>query len=143
MAKVYQIAAIPIRRADAGAVEVLLITSRETRRWVVPKGWPWRKLKDHDAAAGEAWEEAGVRGRPNRNSVGTYTYDKRENGDYRPIKVVVYLLEVENIADTWPEAAERHRQWFSPEDAAALVDEPELKGLLLGLEALLLKAKVK
>ena len=52
MAKPYQVAAIPIRLTNAGGIEVLLVTSRETKRWVVPKGWPWRKIKDHDAAAG-------------------------------------------------------------------------------------------
>lgn len=130
MAKAYQVAAIPVRRGDGGAIEVLLITSRETRRWVVPKGWPWRRLEDHDAAAGEAWEEAGVRGRPIPESIGTFTYDKRKNGDLRPLTVSVYLLEVSEVVETWPEVDERHRQWFSPAEAAERVDEPELRELL-------------
>ncbi len=130
MSKVYQVAAIPIRRSQDGTVEVLLITSRQTRRWVVPKGWPWRRIEDHDAAAGEAWEEAGVRGLPVRESIGTFTYDKRRNGDLLPLKVLVYLLEVIEIAESWPEAEERRRAWFSPAEAADLVDEPELQELL-------------
>lgn len=134
MAKAYQVAAIPVRRSESGAVEVLLVTSRETRRWVVPKGWPWRKIKDHEAAAGEAWEEAGVRGHPIPESIGTFTYDKRRNGDQRQLTVSVYLLEVSEIAEQWPEIDERQRQWFSPAAAAGLVAEPELKVILLQLE---------
>lgn len=134
MAKDYQVAAIPVRRSDTGAIEVLLITSRETRRWVVPKGWPWPKIKDHDAAAGEAWEEAGVRGRPVRRSIGTFTYDKQQNGDHRSLEVLVYLLDVVEIADKWPEFEQRRREWFTPAAAALLVDEPGLKKLLLALE---------
>lgn len=135
MAKSYQVAAIPIRRTVDGAVEVLLITSRESGRWVVPKGWPWRKVADHNAAAGEAWEEAGVRGRLAPESIGTFTYDKRRNGDLQPLVVQVYLLEVVQVDATWPEASQRRREWFSPAKAADLVDEPELRDLLLQLAA--------
>ena len=130
MAKPYQVAAIPIRRTPRGAVEVLLITSRETRRWVVPKGWPWRKIKDHDAAAGEAWEEAGVHGKAQPKSIGSYTYDKRRKNKLQPLRVLVYLLEVTEEAATWPEVKQRERGWFTPEKAADLVAEPDLKALL-------------
>ena len=134
MAKPYQVAAIPIRRSSSGAVEVLLVTSRETHRWVVPKGWPWRKVKNHDAAAGEAWEEAGVRGLAQPKSIGTYTYDKRRKSDVRALKVYVYLLEVTEEASVWPEHQQRQRNWFSLTTAAALVAEADLKDLLLALE---------
>ena len=134
MAKPYQVAAIPIRRSDRGAVEVLLVTSRETQRWVVPKGWPWRKVKDHDAAAGEAWEEAGVRGKANPKSIGSFTYDKRRKDSVRALRVLVYLLVVAEEAPVWPEQEQRRRDWFSPAAAAKLVAEPELKDLLLALE---------
>lgn len=129
----HQVAAIPIRRMAPGKVEVLLVTSRETRRWVVPKGWPWREAADHEAAAGEAWEEAGVRGLVSRNSVGAFTYDKRFGAQSKTVRVCVYLLEVTEQADTWPEADERRRAWFSAADAAALVAEPELKAIILSL----------
>ncbi len=135
MAKAYQVAAIPIRRTSSGAYEVLLITSRETRRWVVPKGWPWRNLDDHDAAAGEAWEEAGVRGRAQPESIGMFTYDKRRNDKLQSLNVLVYLLEVTEEATAWPEASERQRGWFAPAAAADLVSEPDLKSLLRALEA--------
>jgi 8-oxo-dGTP pyrophosphatase MutT (NUDIX family) len=134
MAKAYQVAAIPIRRTNSGAWEVLLITSRETRRWVVPKGWPWRNLQDHDAAAGEAWEEAGVRGTAQPVSIGTFTYDKRRHDKTQVLKVHVYLLEVTEEAESWPEANERQRSWFAPAIAADLVSEPDLKILLRALE---------
>ena len=133
MAKPYQVAALPIRRSDSGAVEVMLVTSRETRRWVVPKGWPWRKVANHDAAAGEAWEEAGVRGLANPKSIGSFTYDKRRKTEVRALKVLVYLLEVTEVAPTWPEHEQRQRDWFSPADAADLVAEADLKDLLRAL----------
>jgi 8-oxo-dGTP pyrophosphatase MutT (NUDIX family) len=136
MPKTRQIAAIPIRRNSAGAVEVLLVTSRDTGRWVVPKGWPWPKKKDHEAAAGEAWEEAGVRGTPRAKAIGTYTYGKRTNDAVAWLKVHVFLLDVEKEASRWPEAKERQRNWFKPSVAAGLVDEPELKALLRGLKQL-------
>ena len=129
----YQVAAIPIRRMAPGKVEVLLVTSRETRRWVVPKGWPWRKVADNDSAAGEAWEEAGARGLVSPDSLGSFTYDKRHRGQLKTLRVCVYLLEVTEQADTWPEADERQRAWFSVAEAAALVAEPELKTIILSL----------
>lgn len=131
MSKLRQIAAIPIRRTAASGVDVLLVTSRETHRWVVPKGWPWRKRDDRDAAAGEAWEEAGVRGAVERKVVGTFTYDKRRGEKVFKVKVDVYLLEVAEVVQKWPEAHERRRQWFSPEEAAGLVQEPGLQDILL------------
>jgi len=101
---------------------------------VVPKGWPWRKLKDHEAAAGEAWEEAGVRGRITEKSRGSFTYDKRRNQKVRPLTVIVYVLEVTEEAQAWPERDERERRWFSAAEAAAVVAEDELRAILLELE---------
>jgi 8-oxo-dGTP pyrophosphatase MutT (NUDIX family) len=134
--KSHQVAAVPIRRNSAGAVEVLLVTSRDTGRWVVPKGWPWPKKKDHEAAAGEAWEEAGVRGTARAKPIGTYSYGKRTEDAVAWLKVFVFLLDVEKEATRWPEANERQRNWFKPAVAAGLVDEPELKSLLRGLSRL-------
>jgi 8-oxo-dGTP pyrophosphatase MutT (NUDIX family) len=136
MPKTHQVAAVPIRRNSAGAVEVLLVTSRDTGRWVVPKGWPWPKRKDHEAAAGEAWEEAGVRGTPRTKPIGTYTYGKRNKATISWLTVSVFLLDVQKEAARWPEAKERQRNWFRPAIAAGLVEEPELKALLRGLSRL-------
>ena len=135
MRKNYQVGALPIRRNGAGAIEVLLVTSRGTHRWVLPKGWPWRRHADHDAAAGEAWEEAGVRGRAMPHSIGSYTYDKVGKRSSRTLEVLVYVLEVTDEADKWPEDHERRRDWFSPSDAVSLVSEPGLKTLLQALDA--------
>lgn len=133
MAKPYQVAAIPIRNGRGSSPEVLLVTSRETRRWVVPKGWPWKKVADRHAAAGEAWEEAGVRGQIARRSIGSFTYDKLRNGKPYRLKVLVFVLEVQEEAASWPEAAERKRAWFGAADAAELVSEAGLKLLLRAL----------
>ena len=110
----------------------MLITSRETQRWVIPKGWPMKGKAPHEAAAIEAHEEAGLDGTVAETAVGTYRYDKRlKKGADRPVVVEVFPLRVETISDDWPEMDQRRRQWFSPAVAAALVDEAELKALLL------------
>src|SRR3954453_11310273 len=72
-----QIGALPFRFDDEGQLRVMLITSRETRRWVIPKGWPMRGLKPHRAAEREAYEEAGLKGHIGKASVGVYEYAKR------------------------------------------------------------------
>jgi 8-oxo-dGTP pyrophosphatase MutT (NUDIX family) len=133
--KSYQVAAVPTRRCARGRLELLLVTSRDTGRWVVPKGWPWKLLPDHEAAAGEAWEEAGVRGEISADPIGRYHYQKRENGSVRPLDVVVFLMEATEVRDDWPEAHQRRRAWFAPEAAAELVEEPELKDILRSLAA--------
>ena len=126
-----QYAALPWRKRDDGQVEVLLITSRETRRWVIPKGWPMKDKAPGPCAAQEAFEEAGVVGEPRRKSLGVYHYDKRlRSGRTQHVRVQVFPLEVAEERDIWPEMAERDRNWTSPADAAGLVDEPELKALL-------------
>jgi 8-oxo-dGTP pyrophosphatase MutT (NUDIX family) len=126
-----QAAAVPWRRAEDGTVEVLLVTSRETRRWVVPKGWPMKGLKPADTAAREAFEEAGVSGQPAKKKLGVYRYSKRlRSGRIQQVRVSVYALEVKAEAETWPEAAQRERLWTSPSAAAELVQEPELAAIL-------------
>ncbi|MFM8375194.1 MAG: NUDIX hydrolase [Phenylobacterium sp.] len=126
-----QFAALPWRLNPEGAVEVLLITSRETRRWVVPKGWPMKGLKPHQAAAREAWEEAGVEGRIGSRRVGAFDYDKRlSGGALQPVRVEVYPLRVEVVHDAWPEASQRERSWVAPSEAAGRVDEPGLARIL-------------
>lgn len=125
-----QYAALPWRLRD-GALEILLITSRETRRWVIPKGWPMKDRDAADAAAQEAFEEAGVVGLASHRALGVYHYDKRlRSGRMQHVRVMVFALEVTEERDIWPEMIERDRRWTSPADAAGLVDEPELKTLL-------------
>ncbi len=121
-----QIAALPVRRAEDGSLRVLLLTSRETRRWVIPKGWPMKGLKDHEAAAQEAREEAGIVGRIHKQPVGSYRYWKRRTAHFDLCTVRVYLLEVERQLKTWREKGQREARWFTIDEAAALVDEPGL-----------------
>jgi 8-oxo-dGTP pyrophosphatase MutT (NUDIX family) len=127
-----QYACVPIRLDDAGTVEVLLITSRGTGRWVVPKGWPMVKVRHRDAAAIEAFEEAGVRGRGlGATSIGAYRYAKtEETGAARMLDVIVYALLVEQELDDWPERVQRTRRWFTPHEAAALVAEVGLARII-------------
>lgn len=125
-----QYGALPFRCRRT--VEVMLITSRETRRWVIPKGWPMKGRKPHAAAAREALEEAGVSGKVAKAGLGTYPYTKRlGNGAPLPVQVRVFLLEVLRERAAWPEMAQRDRRWFSVEAAAEAVEEPELKAMIL------------
>ena len=124
-----QYAALPWR--DQDGIEVLLVTSRETRRWVIPKGWPMKNKKPHAAAAREALEEAGVTGRVMKRPIGTYSYIKRlKNGAPLQCSVDVFPLKVEQQRDRWPEQAQRTGRWFSAEEAAESVEEPELRALI-------------
>lgn len=129
-----QVAAICFRKRK-GRVEILLITSRQTRRWVTPKGWPMPPLKDYNAARREAYEEAGVEGRMRRKKLGGFAYAKLRTADSLGIRVDVYLLEVKRERASWPEMGERKRRWFDVEEAAHRVHEPELRKLIRALAA--------
>jgi 8-oxo-dGTP pyrophosphatase MutT (NUDIX family) len=120
-------------RMGGGGVEVLLITSRDTGRWVIPKGWPMPGLPPESAAAQEAWEEAGVEGVVAPMSLGRYGYQKiLPKSAAVPCAVAVYGLRVQSLSDSFPEAAERRRQWFHQDEAARLVNEPDLGRLIAG-----------
>lgn len=129
-----QVAALCIRDTPEGKT-VLLVTSRDTGRWIVPKGWPIKGLDGAGAALQEAWEEAGVTdAEADDIAFGTYHYDKiTDEGLALPVEVLVYLARVRNLSDEYPEADERRRAWFTPAEAAERVREPELKDLLLSL----------
>ncbi len=126
-----QVAALCYRRTQAGK-RVLLITSRGTGRWIVPKGWPMEGLANSEAALQEAWEEAGVQSAEvEPDPLGHYRYDKyHARGGMTPVETEVYAAEVEALANSYPEDHQRKRQWFSPAEAAARVREPELKVIL-------------
>ena len=124
-----QYAALPWR--DQGELEILLVTSRETRRWVIPKGWPMKNKKPHAAAAREAMEEAGVTGRVVKRPIGAYSYIKRlKNGAPLQCWVDVFPLKVTGQLNRWPEQGERTGHWFPVEEAAEAVEEPELQALI-------------
>lgn len=127
-----QYAALPYRFAADGARLVMLLTSRETRRWVIPKGWPMPGRKPHRVAETEALEEGGVTGALSKKSIGSYHYTKdMPDGEQRLLRVEVYPLLVTAERPTWREADERTRQWFAPEMAASLVAEGGL-ALIIG-----------
>jgi 8-oxo-dGTP pyrophosphatase MutT (NUDIX family) len=125
-----QFAALCYRTRKTG-VEVLLVTSRDTRRWIIPKGWPMDGLTPADAAAQEAWEEAGVKGNAHDHVAGIYSYNKKmEDGPDLPCIVAVFPVEVKKLEAEFPEMTMRKRKWFTPKKAAARVRELELKLIL-------------
>lgn len=124
-----QIAALPWRIVD-GRLEVCLVTTRETHRWTVPKGWPMRNRTDRDAARLEAEQEAGLTGKPAKVVIGTYDYFKRLETHFELLRVEVYALKTTKMLDDWKEKGEREVRWFTTADAALMVDEPELATLI-------------
>ena len=118
-------------RLRKGKLEVMLITSRRTRSWIVPKGWPMDGVSPALSAAREAYEEAGVEGRVYETSIGMYSYTKTLSADKTmPCAVMVYPIKVKTIHDSYPEKKQRTRRWFKLADAAKQVREPELAHLL-------------
>ena len=126
-----QVAALPYRIEADGSASVMLITSRETKRWVIPKGNPIRGISLHQSAAHEAFEEAGISGIPCPIALGQYCYGKRRpSGKIRDTEVAVFPLAFQMQFENWPEMHERETRWFTLEDAAEAVDEPDLKALI-------------
>ncbi len=123
-----QSAVIPYRR-EGGRLEVLLITSRKRKRWIVPKGIVDLGKTASESAVNEAYEEAGVRGQISAAPVGEYSYHKWGG----TCMVQVFLLEVEEILEEWPEKQSRQRKWMTVEGAALAVEEEELRHLLLSI----------
>lgn len=125
-----QVAALPYRRTASGEIEFLILTSRATSRFVIPKGWPMKSRADHEAAAKEAEQEAGVVGNVSPEPIGSYQYWKRLRTVFIPVTVAVYPLEVTGEASKWHERKQRQKQWLARDDAARLIDEPELADLI-------------
>ncbi|MEH3147763.1 MAG: NUDIX hydrolase [Methylobacterium frigidaeris] len=139
-----QVGVLPTRPGPEGDLEVMLITSRETRRWVIPKGWPMKGLKNPDAAAQEAYEEAGLIGRVGKRAIGSYFYNKRlKNRDMVLCQVQVYQLEVRKQLASWPEQHEREGRWFSVPEAAEAVTEAGLAALIRAAGARRRKSRKK
>ncbi|WP_371347156.1 NUDIX hydrolase [Ancylobacter sp. IITR112] len=126
-----QVAALAYRVTPGGQIEVLVMTSRETQRVVIPKGWPMKNRKDWKSAEIEARQEAGVVGDVGRKRLGQYLYWKRLDTHFALVKVSVYPLAVRRQLADWPERHERMQAWLPAEDAALLIDEPELGAILL------------
>lgn len=128
-----QYGALAWRPAEDGSPEILLVTSLDTKRWIIPKGWPMRGKAPHEAAAREAFEEAGIVGVAGTEAVGSYFYDKRmSDGETILCRVDVYPVRVSGLKKNWPEKKRRDQRWFPPEEAASLVEEDDLAALISG-----------
>lgn len=125
-----QYAALPFR-VKGGRAMVMLVTTRDTGRWIIPKGWPKRTVKPRKLAAREAYEEAGILGRVGKRPCGAFRYTKRlDSGESVACEVQVYPFEVRRELAEWPEMGQRRRLWTAPAEAALLVRDPDLAELL-------------
>ncbi|MDR3375701.1 MAG: NUDIX domain-containing protein [Ancalomicrobiaceae bacterium] len=125
-----QVAALPLMVGENGERRVYLLTSRETRRWVIPKGWPMKGLRRHEAAAREAFEEAGLVGKIEKKPVGRYEYMKRVEDGFHICGVDVFLMAVKSRVDEFPEKGEREVVSVPLHEASERVIEPGLKAIL-------------
>ncbi|QKV20525.1 NUDIX hydrolase [Oricola thermophila] len=131
-----QYGALPWRMRD-GTLEILLLTSRGTGRWIIPKGWPHDNFSSAHSAAQEAYEEAGIRGPITSEPIGSYRYQKvRDEGATVDCVVYVHAMEVAQHLDDWPEKDQRQQKWFPRNAAAEAVSEPELRDLILAFQPL-------
>jgi 8-oxo-dGTP pyrophosphatase MutT (NUDIX family) len=116
-------------------LEILVVTSRDTGRWIIPKGWPMPGKKAHAVAEREAYEEAGVKGKAHKEAFGSYGYQKNlASGISVACRVQVHLLEVDDLLRNFPEKASRTLEWVSCQEAISRVREPELKSLIATFE---------
>jgi 8-oxo-dGTP pyrophosphatase MutT (NUDIX family) len=126
-----QYGALPYRLSNGSRAEFMLVTSRETRRWIIPKGWPKKGKSPHQLAAREAFEEAGVRGSIAKRSVGSFSYKKGlKEGGMVECEVRVFPLKVKRQSKEWPEKNERKVKWLPAAKAAEKVKEPMLSKLI-------------
>jgi 8-oxo-dGTP pyrophosphatase MutT (NUDIX family) len=126
-----QVAALCWRASHKHALEVLLITSLNSKRWIIPKGWPEPELGPAENAAREAFEEAGVMGKISPAPIGSYHYLKeRKGGGGIPCRVEVFALAVTKQVDDWPEKNSRELVWLPLDEAAARIAEPSLRQLI-------------
>ena len=127
-----QYGALPYRFTEVAALEVLIVTTRQSKRWIIPKGWPIKGLTPSKSAAREAFEEAGVTGKIGARPIGGFRYRKVENGcdAEAECEVMVFPLLVKRQSAIWPESHQRLVQWVDPERAISLIGEPELKAIV-------------
>jgi 8-oxo-dGTP pyrophosphatase MutT (NUDIX family) len=136
-----QYGALLYRETKTAGLEILLVTTRQSKRWIIPKGWPIKGLSGRNSAAREAYEEAGVRGIVGRKPVGTYVYGKQLNDVMVtvPCEVHVYALRVRRREKVWPESHQREVRWYKPSDAIAAIEESELRSLVTAVVEVLRK----
>jgi 8-oxo-dGTP pyrophosphatase MutT (NUDIX family) len=122
---------LPYRVSNGSGAKFMLVTSRETRRWIIPKGWPKKGQSPRRLAAREAFEEAGVIGAIGKRALGSFSYEKRlKNGKMIECKVRVFPLEVKRQRKQWPEKQERKVSWLTATEAAKKVREPMLSRII-------------
>lgn len=127
-------------RIHKDETQILLVTSRERGRWIIPKGWPVEGETPAQAAATEAYEEAGVEGKTFNVCLGLYSYTKiMEGSENLPCAVSVFPVKVKKILQTYPEMDERKRKWFSQKKAVARIREPELRKIIKHFDPNLLR----
>ena len=125
-----QVAALPYEKCKDGT-RVMLVTSRETGRPVLPKGWTEKNLTNAEAAEREAFEEAGLKGKIAKKPIGSYDYVKIVGPGFAlNCTVDVYPLEIKKQLKEWPEKGQRERLWLTPGEAALRVFEPGLAAIL-------------
>ncbi len=118
-------------RIKQGKLQILVVTSRKSKRWIMPKGWPMHAKTPEAAALQEAWEEAGVRGRVTGGCLGVYSYAKEMGEDsVLPVLALLYPVEVKAKAKKYPESGQRRRKWVSRKKAMKMVREPELRRII-------------
>ncbi len=128
-----QYAALPWRKAKSG-IEILLITTSNSRRWIVPKGWPAEGLTPSECAAQEALEEAGVSGHIAPEPLGSFRHYKvRKSGENVLCTIYVFPMEVTQQRQNWPEKNMRDFRWCSVEEALARVKDLALRRLIIKL----------
>jgi 8-oxo-dGTP pyrophosphatase MutT (NUDIX family) len=126
-----QFAAMPWRIGEGGRRQIMLLTSRETQRWIIPKGWPVKGRKPAEVASQEAYEEAGLVGQiVGKRPLGNFHYQKQLAKRVLLCEVRVFSFRVERQLDDWPEKDQRETQWFDASEAATMVLEDGLAGLI-------------
>ena len=136
--KVYKQIGALCFKIEEKKLKILLVKSRRSKRWVIPKGWKLATMNSRMSVAVEAWEEAGVQGKVSKRPVGFYHYRKSDkNASFFSCEVKVYSLNVLKLKKKFPEMSERKSKWFSCKDASMMVDEPELKKIILKFQKII------
>ena len=127
-----QTGVLPWRMGRKKRIEVLLVTGRRSRRWTIPKGWPMSGKSLAEAAAVEAFEEAGIEGKVDPEPLGSFNHTKQSvpNGTL-DVRILVHPMNVERELSKWPELGQRRRKWFTVKEAAERVDSVELRALIM------------
>jgi len=112
-----------------GTFNVLLVTTSSKKDWIIPKGNIEPDLTPRESALKEAAEEAGIKGVITGDPIGSYAFQKKKTG--KICSVEVFPMKVEKEMIEWEEKGKRERCWYTCEEAAARVSNPQLKELII------------